>query len=202
METFSRIEEKLSSQKIVIAGVDEAGRGPLAGPVVSAAVVWDYSILNPGIKDSKKLSEKRREILFDYIRENAASIGVAIVSPEEIDRLNIRNASLLAMRKAVERLSIPPEVVLVDGRDAIPALPIKQHPIISGDDKILAISAASIVAKVIRDRIMLRYDKEYPGYGFANHKGYPTKEHKEAIRRLGPSPIHRKTFHAVASFIL
>lgn len=202
MEAFSHIEERLSSRKIVVAGVDEAGRGPLAGPVVSAAVVWDYSFFNPDIRDSKKLSEKMRALLFDYIRKNATSIGVAIVSPQEIDRLNIRNASLLAMRKAVERLPVLPGMVLVDGRDPIPTLSIKQEPIISGDDKIFAISAASIVAKVTRDRIMLRYDKEYPGYGFASHKGYPTKKHKEAIRRLGPSPIHRKTFHGVASFIL
>jgi ribonuclease HII len=176
-----------------IAGVDEAGVGPLAGPVVAAAVILPAGLGLQGVDDSKRLTPERREAMAALIRERAIDVSVAFVEPEEIDRLNIYRATLEAMRRAVLGLRNPPELVLVDAR-TIPGLGILQEPIVRGDSACHAIAAASIMAKTERDARMLCYDDEYPGYGFASHKGYPTSEHREAIRRLGPCRIHRRSF--------
>jgi ribonuclease HII len=181
---------------VIIAGVDEAGCAPLAGPVVASAV-----ILNPlkpilGLNDSKLLSQKKREALFEIIHQNALAVGVGIASPAEIDEINILQASLLAMRRAVEALSIQPQLAQVDGRNR-PKLNCKVEAIIGGDALVPAISAASIIAKVTRDAIMTDMDLKYPGYGFAQHKGYPTKMHIEALQRLGVLDIHRRSFRPV-----
>jgi ribonuclease HII len=176
-----------------VAGVDEVGVGPLAGPVMAAAVVFEPGTEIPGVNDSKKLSAGRREELAERIRQLAAAWSVVRVEPDEIDRINVLQASLTAMRRAVLTLDPLPEHVLVDGR-AIPRLPVPQETWIKGDARCFAIAAASILAKTQRDAVMRRYDEEFPGYGFASHKGYPTPAHREAIRRLGPSPIHRLSF--------
>ena len=176
-----------------IAGVDEVGRGPLCGPVVTAAVILpkDCEILY--LNDSKKLSEKRRELLFPEIMEKAVAVGIASCSPEEIDSLNILNATKKAMREAVLKLNPSPACVLVDAV-TIPGLDIKQVPIIKGDAKSLSIAAASVIAKVTRDRLMVELDAKYPGYGFASNKGYGTAEHIAALKTLGPCEIHRRSF--------
>lgn len=179
------------------AGVDEAGRGPLAGPVVAAAVVFPPGYLNPDIRDSKLLSPAKREQLYPVIRRDAVACAVASVTHEEIDRINILRASLLAMGRAVAALQTPADFLLVDGNCPIPC-DISQETVIGGDRRCLSIAAASILAKVSRDRLMREYDLLYPGYGFATHKGYPTAGHLAAIRRLGPSPIHRRTFRGVS----
>ncbi|GBC59458.1 ribonuclease HII [Desulfonema ishimotonii] len=184
----------------IIAGVDEAGRGPLAGPVVSAAVILPDSFSDPDIDDSKKLSPKKRERLFDTIRAHALSVGVSIVGPDEIDRINIFQASLRTMLLAVRQLTPQPDYLLVDGKFPIPALGIPQEPIIKGDSLSLSIASASIIAKVTRDRLMADYDAAWPQYGFAQHKGYPTKAHREAIREFGPCPIHRRSFKGVREY--
>jgi len=176
-----------------IAGVDEAGRGPLAGPVVAAAVVFPRGLLIDGVNDSKKLSEKRRESLYHTIYEKALSVGVGIVSHEVIDRINIFQASILAMRKAVERLSFEPQIVLADG-NCFTHESLRFENIIHGDCLSFTIAAASIVAKVSRDNLMREYHEEFPLYGFDRHKGYGTKRHLEAIRRHGPCEIHRRSF--------
>ena len=176
-----------------VAGVDEVGVGPLAGPVVAAAVVFEPGSEIHGVDDSKKLSAERRMALAVEIRRLAAAWSVVRVEPEEIDRINVLQASLTAMRRAVLLLDPRPEHVLVDGR-AIPQLTIPQETWIKGDARCFAIAAASILAKTSRDAMMVGYDDEFPGYGFASHKGYPTASHREAIRRLGPSPIHRQSF--------
>jgi ribonuclease HII len=178
------------------AGVDEAGRGPLAGPVVAAAVIFPPGYVHPGIRDSKTLSPSRRERLFPVIHGDAVSCSVALATHEEIDRINILQATLLAMRRAVEMLPAPADFLLVDGNRAIPCA-TPQETVIRGDARCLSIAAASILAKVTRDRMMEAFDRAYPGYGFALHKGYPTRDHLAAIRRLGPSPIHRRTFRGV-----
>ncbi|MDY0133095.1 MAG: ribonuclease HII [Desulforegulaceae bacterium] len=177
----------------IIAGVDEAGRGPLAGPVVAAAVILpkDFEII--GIDDSKKLSEKKRTDLAEIICKQCR-VGVGISSPEVIDKANIRNASLMAMVKAVYCLDIIPDCILVDG-NAKTDCGIYEETIVKGDSKSLSIGAASIIAKVFRDKIMKEYSKIYPKYFFENHKGYPTKKHKQAIQISGILPIHRKTFN-------
>lgn len=180
------------------AGVDEAGRGPLAGPVVAAAVVFPAGYLNPDIRDSKLLSPARRELLFGVIRRDAVACAVASVPHEEIDRVNILQASLTAMRRAVAALPTPADFLLVDGNRPIPSCNLPQETLVGGDGRCLSIAAASILAKVSRDRMMREFDLLYPGYGFAAHKGYPTADHLAAIRRLGPSPIHRRTFRGVA----
>lgn len=177
----------------IIAGIDEAGRGPLAGPVVAAAV-----ILNPDdpiryVNDSKQLSEKRREELFEQIMERAVSVGIGIESPETIDEINILQADYAAMRKAIAALSPAPQIILNDAV-TIPEVSIHQVPIIKGDAKSLSIAAASIIAKVTRDRMMYDLDSLYPEYGFAKHKGYGTADHIAAIRKYGPCPVHRRTF--------
>ncbi len=179
-----------------VAGVDEVGRGPLAGPVVAAAVILDPSRPIDGLADSKALTEKRREALFDIIREHAAAWCIAEASVEEIDQLNILQASLLAMRRAVTGLEIRPTRALVDGnRD--PGLDCETRLVIGGDAIEPAIGAASILAKVARDRAMIKLDQAHPGYGLAGHKGYPTPAHLAALERLGASPLHRRSFAPV-----
>lgn len=180
----------------LIAGVDEAGRGPLAGPVVASAVILDAKTKIKGLKDSKLLSETEREALFKEIRCKAIAWSVAKASVREIDDINILQASLLAMQRAVHYLKIPPQVVLVDG-NFCPSTNYPTLAIIKGDQFVPAISAASIVAKVLRDRLMKMFDKKYPAYGFAQHKGYSTLAHKEALEQHGPCRIHRKSFAPV-----
>jgi ribonuclease HII len=185
-----------------IAGVDEAGRGPLAGPVAAAAVILPRGFACPGLDDSKKLSAKRRESLYDLITNDPDVIwAVAMVSPEEIDRINILRATHLAMRQAVEQLAKRPDHCLIDG------LPVKEFPIshdgiVKGDGKSLSIAAASIVAKVTRDRVMQEIDLEFPQFGFSRHQGYGTKEHLEALRIHGPCRHHRRSFQPVAQLTL
>ena len=179
----------------VVCGTDEAGRGPLAGPVVAAAVVLPEGATIPGLDDSKKLTEKKREALYDVILREAAAYGIAESSPEEIDRINILAASLLAMRRAVEqvRRTIEPDIVLVDGNRPT-EFGIPCRTVVKGDGISQSIAAASVLAKVTRDRLMTELDLRYPAYGFAGHKGYPTKEHKLAVYEFGPSPVHRRSF--------
>ena len=185
---------------IRIAGIDEAGRGPLAGPVVSAAVILPESCSLSGIGDSKTLSPKQRDRFYDKIYNQAISIGIGIVDASEIDRINILQASLLSMRFAVNNLNLKPDYLLIDGKFPIRA-DISQKPVIKGDSLSISIAAASIVAKVTRDRLMDEYHEYYPQFGFAIHKGYPTKAHKEAIRQFGCCSIHRKTFKGVKEYV-
>lgn len=180
----------------LLAGVDEVGRGPLAGDVVAAAVILDPNNPIAGLNDSKKLSEKKRETLFPLIQQQALAWCVARASVAEIDELNILHASMLAMKRAVEGLSTEPEHVLVDG-NRLPQWRFSAEPVVKGDSRVEAIAAASILAKVVRDREMVAFDAQYPGYGFAGHKGYPTKAHIQAIEQLGISPIHRLSFGPV-----
>ena len=180
-----------------IAGVDEAGRGPLAGPVVAAAVILPNALPPFPFRDSKTISHERRVILHDWLFASGAAIGIGIVEPDEIDRINILQAALLAMRIAVERLTPPPDKILIDGNQLIPRFGIAQEAIVKGDAKIPSISAASIIAKVTRDRIMGELHAQYPQYGFDKHKGYGTKEHRDALLKHGPAAIHRKTFAGV-----
>lgn len=184
----------------LIAGIDEAGRGPLAGPVVSAAVVLPEIFSIDDVDDSKKLTPKKRADLFPRIQEAALAVGVGIVGPETIDSINILQAALLSMAKAVENLAIQPDYLLIDGPFPIP-LNVSQKPLPKGDSLSISIAAASIIAKVTRDRMMEDYDRTYPEYGFSKHKGYPTKTHREAIRKFGCSPIHRKTFKGVKEYL-
>lgn len=177
----------------VVCGTDEAGRGPLAGPVFAAAVILPVDIVIDGLNDSKKLTERKREKLFDVIKEKAVAYCIASASVEEIDSLNILNASQLAMRRAVDGLSLPADLVLVDGNVARD-FNIKAITVVKGDSISPSIAAASILAKVSRDRYCLEMDKEYPMYGFAKHKGYGTKDHMNAVRTYGPSPVHRMSF--------
>ncbi|MEK7304219.1 MAG: ribonuclease HII [Pseudomonadota bacterium] len=180
----------------ILAGVDEAGRGPLAGPVVAAAVVLSASYPIAGLADSKTLSASRREALAGQIRAQAAAWALGMASVEEIDRLNILQATLLAMQRAIQGLAITPDLVLVDGNRA-PRLSCPVRTVVRGDALIKSISAASILAKVARDAILQNLDAEYPGYGFAVHKGYPTAAHQRALEALGPSPVHRRSFGPV-----
>ncbi len=180
--------------KKFIAGIDEAGRGPLAGPVVAAAVILDPDQCIVGLMDSKKLSEKKREILFAEIIKKAFAYGIGWASAEEIDEINILQATFLAMRRATQQLKIIPTLALVDGNQD-PLLGCPTQTIVRGDSLIPAISAASILAKVTRDRWMQQLERQYPGYGFAQHKGYPTQAHKVAIQRLGLTIFHRKSFN-------
>jgi ribonuclease HII len=184
----------------LIAGVDEAGRGPLAGPVVAAAVILDDRHAIKGLADSKKLSARRREALFDEIRAKALCCSIAQASVEEIDEFNILQATLLAMRRAVMGLRLPPKLVLVDG-NRLPVLDIRAEAIVKGDDKVPAISAASILAKVTRDRWCLEYHQQFPQYGFDQHKGYGTADHLAALRLHGPCPQHRRTFRPVTDLL-
>lgn len=183
-----------------IAGVDEVGRGPLAGPVVAAAVILDPNRPIEGLKDSKKLSKKRREALAEIIKSQALAWAFGRAEASEIDEINILQASLLAMKRAVEALPIAPHKVLVDGNKC-PDLAYPTEAIIKGDQKIASISAASIIAKVSRDQEMCELDVIYPGYGFSQHSGYPTKQHLEALTKIGISPHHRMSFRPVADLI-
>lgn len=183
-----------------IAGVDEVGRGPLVGAVVTAAVILDPNQPIEGLADSKKLSEKRRIALAEEIKAKALSWSLGRAEPEEIDRLNILHATMLAMRRAVAGLAITPDFVLVDG-NRIPQLPMPAQAVVKGDSLVAEISAASILAKVARDLEMAELDKQYPAYGFAQHKGYPTKLHFEKLAELGATPFHRKSFAPVAKIL-
>jgi ribonuclease HII len=187
-------------QGVLYAGCDEVGRGPLAGDVVAAAVILDPKNPINGLDDSKKLTEKKREQLFIEIQEKAKSWCVARASVSEIDQINILQASLLAMTRAVQGLNVQPEHVLVDG-NKLPRWQYTSEAVVKGDSRVAAISAASILAKVTRDREMIALDKVYPGYGFADHKGYPTKVHMDALDRLGITPIHRTSYAPVKSKI-
>ena len=180
----------------LVAGVDEVGRGPLCGAVVTAAVILDPRRPILGLNDSKKLTEARRELLYDEICEKALAWCIARAEVEEIDRLNILHATMLAMQRAVQGLSITPKLALIDG-NRCPQLDVPSAPVIQGDAKVPAIAAASILAKVSRDREMSAFELIYPGYGIGGHKGYPTPVHLEALARLGPTPIHRRSFAPV-----
>ena len=188
------------TDSIYIAGVDEVGRGPLAGPVVTAAVILDPDHPIEGLNDSKKLSEKKREQLEPLIKQHALAWSLGRAEPEEIDEINILQATLLAMKRAVEGLAIQPEHALVDGNKA-PNLSCPVTTVIKGDEKEPAIAAASILAKVARDREMVELDTQFPGYGLAKHKGYPTKQHMTALQDLGVTPIHRRSFAPVRNAI-
>lgn len=189
-----------SYQGILLAGCDEVGRGPLAGDVVAAAVILDPENPILGLDDSKKLTEKKRELLFDEIKLKAKSWCVARASVAEIDTINILQASLLAMHRAVQGLHIQPEYVLVDG-NKLPKWNYTAEAVVKGDSRVAAISAASILAKVVRDREMVEMDKQYPGYGLADHKGYPTKVHMDALDKLGITAIHRTSYAPVRAKI-
>ena len=184
-----------------IAGLDEVGRGPLFGPVVAAAVILPRGCWLPGLTDSKKLTEKKRVELDLEIRSNAVSWAIAAVDAETIDRINIRQASLEAMRRAAGQLALSPDYLLIDGRDTID-WDCPQQAVIHGDGISVSIAAASVIAKVHRDRMLVELDREYPGYGLAQHKGYPCPQHKSALERLGPTPLHRKSYHPVAQAAL
>ena len=199
-----------------IAGVDEVGRGPMFGPVVAAAVILPQGCPIQGLNDSKKLTEKKRSELYAEIRSQAVAWAIAAVDVETIDRINIRQASLLAMRCAVEQLALTPDYLLIDGKDTLSldecsldgcsldgcACPCRQQSVIGGDATSVSIAAASILAKVHRDRLIVELDSQFPGYGLASHKGYCTADHLEALTRLGPTPLHRKSFSPVAQTLL
>ncbi len=188
------IELKAKSEGYtVICGCDEAGRGPLAGPVFAAAVILPDDMDISGLNDSKKLTEKQRDKLFDTIKEKAADYAIAFATVEEIEEINILNASMLAMKRAIEQLKTKPDLALIDGNVAR-GFDITARPIIKGDALCPSIAAASILAKVARDRYCTEMDEQYPMYGFAKHKGYPTKDHKAAVIKYGPAPVHRMSF--------
>ena len=193
MLNYSLEEDLIENGYTYVCGVDEAGRGPLCGPVVAAACILPLGIVIEGLNDSKKLTEKKREKLFDIIKKNAVAYSIAEASVEEINELNILEATLLAMRRAIDGLSVKADFALIDGnidRD----FPLPAKAVIHGDATSPSIAAASILAKVTRDRLCLELDKEYPEYGIAKHKGYGTKAHMDALRQHGPAPIHRKQF--------
>lgn len=192
LEKMKYYEKKYASFQ-AICGIDEAGRGPLAGPVVAAAVILPEEETFLYLNDSKQVSEKKREMLYEQIMEKAHAVGVGIVSPERIDEINILQATYEAMREAVRKLKITPDLLLVDAVH-IPEITTKQVGIVKGDAKSVSIAAASIIAKVTRDRMMISYNELYPGYGFADNKGYGASKHIEALQKLGACPIHRKTF--------
>lgn len=186
-------KEALAKGYKSVCGVDEAGRGPLAGPVCAAAVILPVGVIIDGVNDSKKLSEKKRESLFDVIREQALSYSIAYATVDEIEEINILNATMLAMRRAIDGLDIKADYAMIDG-NKIPPLDIDAECIVKGDAKSMSIACASILAKVSRDRLLYKYAEEYPMYGFDKHKGYGTKVHREAILKYGPCPYHRKSF--------
>jgi ribonuclease HII len=190
-----------SNGALRIAGLDEVGRGPLFGPVVAAAVILPESCRFRGLTDSKLLNENQRNELEPQIRVKAIAWAIAAVDAETIDRINIRQASLLAMRLAVEQLALSPDYLLIDGRDQID-WPCPQQSVIQGDSTSLSIAAASVIAKVYRDRMLVEFDSQFPGYGLASHKGYGTREHLVALERLGPTPLHRRSFSPVAQTAL
>ncbi len=194
---MDRLERELAALGYArVAGIDEAGRGPLAGPVVAAAVVLPRGLVPEGVNDSKKLGAAERERLYDVIHRVAVGVGVARREPEEIDRTNILRATLAAMLEAAKRIEPAPDYLLIDGNQRLLTW-IPQRAVVRGDSLSISMAAASIVAKVTRDRLMTELAREYPGYGFARHKGYGTRSHLEAISRLGPCPAHRRTFRGV-----
>ncbi len=193
MPSYEFEEKHYSEGYCAVCGCDEAGRGPLCGPVVAAAVILPRGLVIEGLDDSKKLSEKKRERLFDIIKENALAYAIAEASPEEIDEINILNASMLAMRRAIEALPLPADFALIDG-NCQRGFGIPTEAVVKGDSKSYSIAAASVLAKVTRDRQCIELDREYPEYKIAKHKGYPTKEHMDAVRKYGIAPIYRKTF--------
>ena len=193
MPNYDYENQKYAEGYTAVCGCDEAGRGPLCGPVVAAAVILPRGLIIEGLDDSKKLTEKKREKLFDVICENAIAYAIAEASPEEIDEINILNASMLAMRRATDMLSVKADFALIDGNTSR-GFDIPTETVVKGDSKSYSIAAASILAKVTRDRQCIDLDAAYPEYGIAKHKGYPTKDHMEAVRKYGPAPIHRKTF--------
>lgn len=186
-------KEALAKGYKSVCGVDEAGRGPLAGPVCAATVILPEGVIIDGVNDSKKLSEKKRESLFDVIREQALSYSIAYATVDEIEEINILNATMLAMRRAIDGLDKKADYAMIDG-NKIPPLDIDAECIVKGDAKSMSIACASILAKVSRDRLLYKYAEEYPMYGFDKHKGYGTKVHREAILKYGPCPYHRKSF--------
>ncbi len=191
---MKNFDDSFISEKVkLIAGTDEAGRGPLAGPVVAAAVIFPFDVFIDGVDDSKKLKEKKRTELFPVIIENCLTYGVSIISNEVIDKINILQASLLAMKYAVNKLHIKPDLILADGNKRFNH-EIPMIPIVKGDSKSFAIAAASIIAKVIRDEIMIRFDEVYPQYYWCKNKGYPTKQHIRAVKLFGATSLHRKSF--------
>jgi ribonuclease HII len=196
---FERSARKAGALRI--AGLDEAGRGPLAGPVVAAAVVLPEGLLIPGVKDSKQLSEDQRERLYSQITGSAIAYGIGIVDERTIDEVNIREASIIAMEQALEAITPAPDHLLIDGNFTLPRIPLPQRPIIKGDCLSHSIAAASILAKVTRDRLMHDLHERYPQYNFRKHKGYGTKEHIELIRLHGPCDAHRRTFQPVADML-
>jgi len=199
--TALHFEQRLQARGYqAVAGIDEAGRGPLAGPVVAAAVILPQTFELPGLTDSKQLSEKKRNQLFPLIRSQARAVGVGIVSAAEIDRINILQATLCAMGLAVDRLKVPADALLVDGITPLPTT-LTQQTLKKGDSRSLSIAAASVIAKVVRDRMMAGYARRYPGYGLEGHKGYGSAAHLEAIAKLGPSPVHRLSFRGVREHV-
>lgn len=193
MPTFEYEEKARQNGYKFICGCDEAGRGPLCGPVVAAAVILPDGLIIEGLDDSKKLTERKREKLYDVIIEEALAYAICEASPAEIDEINILNASMLAMRRAVEALEIPADFALIDG-NCSRGFGIPTETVVGGDKKSYSIAAASILAKVTRDRQCVELDREYPEYGIAKHKGYPTKDHMDKVREIGPAPIYRKSF--------
>lgn len=188
------LEEALMGEGFhMVCGVDEAGRGPLSGPVVAAACILPLHCVIPGLNDSKKLSPKKREVVFDEIKEKAIAYAISSASVEEIDALNILNATMLAMRRAIAALPVTADFALIDGNTAR-EFPIPVRTVIKGDALCASIAAASILAKVTRDRLCMEDDRKYPSYGFARHKGYGTAEHMRVLRQIGPSPLHRRSF--------
>ncbi len=189
-----KIENEITANGYkLVCGVDEAGRGPLAGPVCAAAVILDSDTEILGLNDSKKLTEKKRELLFDVITDKAVAYSVAYASVQEIEEFNILGATFLAMKRAIQGLKIPADFAIIDG-NRLPELSIPAQAVIKGDSKSMSVAAASVLAKVSRDRLLLEYDKKYPEYGFSSHKGYGTKAHYEAIAKHGITEIHRKSF--------
>lgn len=193
MPTYELERKYAADGKVLVCGVDEAGRGPLSGSVYAAAVILPDGLEIPGLNDSKKLTPRKREALYDIICREAIAYSIAFATPQEIDAMNILNADMLAMRRAIEGLSPSPAVALIDGNIARD-LPIPAYPIIKGDALSCSIAAASILAKVTRDRMCLEDNRLYPQYGFAKHKGYGTRAHMEALRQYGPCPLHRRSF--------
>ena len=193
MPSYEYEDKHYDEGYLAVCGCDEAGRGPLCGSVVAAAVILPRGLVIDGLNDSKKLSEKKREALFDIIKEKAVAYAIAEATPEEIDEINILNASMLAMRRAVEGLGVKADFALIDG-NCSRGFTVPTETVVKGDAKSYSIAAASILAKVTRDRQCIELDAIYPQYGIAKHKGYPTKDHMDAVRKYGPCPAHRKSF--------
>jgi ribonuclease HII len=204
---FSREADFQKKGYLNIAGVDEAGRGPWAGPVVAGAVIFENDekliaeLIAAGIRDSKKISEKKREKLYDFIIQNSRAWGVGIVSEKIIDEINILNATKLAMKLALEKMSVRPDFLLIDGNGILQDFPARQIAVPRADQTVLSVSAASILAKVTRDRILIQFEEKYPGYGFAKHKGYGTQIHMDALIKLGPCEIHRRSFAPIKKLL-